>query len=315
MGNNMKSNAIYKKSKWASYSWGDRIFLIIVYTAIILITFICLYPLYYTVVASVSEPYDVYSGKVSFLPSGFTLEAYMNVFKNDSIWQGYANSIFYTVAGTIINMVLTVPAAYALSKKRMLGRSALMMLFVITMYFGGGMIPTYLLFKQMHLLNTRLVLLLCGGVSVFNVIVARTYFQNSIPESMYEAAKLDGANEFLIFFKLAIPLSAPILAVIGLYYAVGHWNSYFNALIYTTDTALQPLQLVLRRILILNENIMQQARDTGDTELMQRLLRQQYMAQTMKFSVVFIASAPMLIIYPFVQKFFVKGVMVGSLKG
>lgn len=309
----MKSN---KLSKWKSYSWNDKVFLILSYAIVIMIALVCLYPLYYTVIASVSDPNDVYTGKVNFLPSNFTTEAYAMVMQNKSIWRGYANTILYTVAGTAFNLFLTIPAAYALSKKRMYGRTILTTLFIITMYFGGGMIPTYILLNNLGLINTRWVMIVSGGLSVYNVVVARTYFQNNIPETLYEAARIDGANEIYIFFKMVIPLSAPIIAVIALYYAVGHWGSYFNAMIYITDQELHPLQVVLRRILILNESAYEEAIAADMTGgMLSDLARKSQMATTMKYSLVFIASLPMLIIYPFIQKFFVKGIMVGSLKG
>lgn len=312
----MKSETIRKKSKWSNYTWADKIFVVAVYTVVILITFVCLYPMYYTVIASFSNPYDVYTGKVNLLPKGFSLTSYELVFQNKGIWKGYANTIFYTVFGTIFNLILTIPCAYALSKQRMYGRNVFMTLFIITMYFSGGMIPTYILFNNLHLTNTRLILIIAGGLSVYNVVVTRTYFQNNIPESLYEAARIDGASEFRIFWQLVIPLSAPIIAVITLYYAVGHWSSYFNAMIYTTDTDLQPLQLVLRRILILNETAYEDAMNSGaDPDIIKNAALQSQQAVTMKYSLVFIASVPMLIIYPFIQKFFVKGIMVGSLKG
>jgi len=224
-----------KKSKWSNYPLGDKIFLIVVYTTLILVAFVCLYPMYFTVIASVSDPHEVYTGKVSFWPSNITLESYRLVLANKAIWRGYGNTIFYTVAGTAFNLFLTIPTAYALSKKRMYGRGFFMTLFLITMYFSGGMIPTFLLMNKLNLINTRWILVIGGGLSVYNVVVARTYFQNNIPETLFEAARIDGANEFLIFLKLVIPLSAPIIAVIGLYSAVAQWSSYFNAMIYITD--------------------------------------------------------------------------------
>lgn len=306
---------VKKKGAWAGTTRGDKVFLTIVYICIALVVIMCAYPLYLTIIASISDPYDVYSGKVNLLPSGFTLESYQLVFTNKAIWRGYANSVLYTVAGTLFNLFLTIPSAYALSKKRMYGRNFLTTVFLITMYFGGGMIPTYLLYKNLGLIDTRWVLIIGGGISVYNVIVTRTYFQNNIPETLFEAARIDGANEFLVFSKLVLPLSAPIIAVITLYYAVGHWGSYFSAMIYTYDQTLQPLQLVLRNILILNETAYTDALASGDASLIEDAARQAYLALTMKYSLVFIASAPMLIAYPFVQKHFVKGVMVGSLKG
>ena len=313
----MKKNTlkIKKRGAWAGTTRGDKVFLTFVYFCIALVVLLCAYPLYLTVIASISDPYDVYSGKVNLIPSGFSIESYQLVFTNKAIWRGYGNSILYTVAGTLFNLFLTIPSAYALSKKRMYGRSFLTTVFLITMYFGGGMIPTYILYKNLHLIDTRWVLIIGGGVSVYNVIVTRTYFQNNIPETLFEAARIDGANEFLVFMKLVLPLSAPIIAVITLYYAVGHWGSYFSAMIYTYDQTLQPLQLVLRNILILNQTAYTDALASGDATLIADAARQAYLALTMKYSLVFIASAPMLVAYPFVQKHFVKGVMVGSLKG
>lgn len=313
----MKKNTlkIKKRGAWAGTTRGDKVFLTFVYFCIALVVLLCAYPLYLTVIASISDPYDVYSGKVNLIPSGFSVESYQLVFTNKAIWRGYGNSILYTVAGTLFNLFLTIPSAYALSKKRMYGRSFLTTVFLITMYFGGGMIPTYILYKNLHLIDTRWVLIIGGGVSVYNVIVTRTYFQNNIPETLFEAARIDGANEFLVFMKLVLPLSAPIIAVITLYYAVGHWGSYFSAMIYTYDQTLQPLQLVLRNILILNQTAYTDALASGDATLIADAARQAYLALTMKYSLVFIASAPMLVAYPFVQKHFVKGVMVGSLKG
>ena len=314
----MSKTTLKKRSplqKWRDLPTGDKVFLTVVYVAILLVVLACAYPLYLTIIASISDPYDVYSGKVNLLPSGFSLDSYRLVFTNKSIWRGYSNSILYTVAGTAFNLFLTIPCAYALSKKRLYGRGIFTTIFIFSMYFSGGMIPTYILYKNLGMINTRWVLIIGGGLSVYNVIVTRTYFQNNIPEDLFEAARVDGASEFLTFFRLVLPLSAPIIAVMTLYYAVGHWGSYFSAMIYTYDQELQPLQLVLRNILILNETAYTDALASGDASLIEDASRQAYLALTMKYSLVFIASAPMLAIYPFVQKYFVKGVMVGSLKG
>ena len=312
----MQNTVTQKKiSNRTKESFTDKIFLVVAYTILLTLAFCCLYPLYFTVIASVSDAYNVYRGEVFLLPKGFTVEAYTLVFQNKEIWTGYANTIYYTVMGTALNLLLTIPTAYALSRKRMLGRTFLMYIFLFTMYFSGGMIPTYLLYKNLDLINTRWVLILHGGISVYNVIVTRTYFQNNIPEDLFEAARIDGSNEFGIFFRIVLQLSGPILAVIALYYAVSHWSSYFSAMIYTSDVAIQPLQVVLRRILILNQSDFVDAVESGDPELIANAEKRQHMALTMKYSLVFIASAPMLIAYPFVQKHFVKGMMVGSVKG
>lgn len=312
----MKETILKKRSAWLSHSRGDRIFLAVVYGIVILVAFVCVYPVYFTVIASFSDAYEVYSGKTFLLPKGFNIMSYELVFQNKDIWIGYANTILYTVLGTLLNISLTIPAAYALSRPNMLGQGILMKIFLVTMYFGGGMIPTYLLYNSLGLLNTRTILVLVGGVSVYNVIVSRTFFQNNIPESLLEAARIDGANEFYIFARIVLPLSGAIVAVMTLYYAVGHWNSYFSAMIYTRDTDIQPLQLVLRRILLQNTTALSSAYEAGmSDEALAAQERKAYLALTMKFALVFISSAPMLIIYPFVQKYFVKGVMIGSIKG
>lgn len=304
------------KVKWCRYSWADRIFVLFVYVFTGGALLACLYPLYFTVIASFSNPDAIYLGKVNFWPVDFTLQAYKAVLQEDRIWRGYANSIFYTIAGTGYNLLLTIPAAYAFSKKRMLGGGFLMALFLITMYFGGGLIPSYILNKALGLPNTRMIMILTGGVSVYNVIVTRTYFQNNIPESLYEAARIDGASELRSFFKLALPLSAPIIAVMALYYAVSHWSGYFTAMIYISDEALQPLQIILRRILILNEQLYDELVNADvSLEVLTDAAQRAKLAVTMKFALVFISSAPMLVAYPFVQKHFVKGMMIGSVKG
>jgi len=298
--------------------WGDRIFDIIVYAILIFAAFICIYPIWFTIISSVSDATDVYNGGVRWLPKNFTIEAYQMVMQNDDIWMGYANTILYTVAGTLFNLFLTIPCAYAMSKKQMFGHGLFTTLFIIPMYFGGGLIPTYILMKSLGLLDTRWILIISGGLSIYNMIVTRTYFQNSVPESLYEAARIDGCSEIGIFVKIAVPLSMPVIAVIALYYASAHWNGYFSAMIYLTNNDYKPLQLVLRRILIQSEAAYDQVAASGqdvDADYMKELLRQAHLALTMKYSLVFIASAPMLVIYPFVQKYFVKGVMIGSVKG
>ncbi len=307
----------YKKSEWARSRWDDRLFLFLTYLTLFLIAFACIYPMYFTVIASFSNPNDVYTGKVTWLPSDFTTIAYRLVFQNKNIWTGYANTVFYTFAGTLFNLFLTIPAAYALSKKQMWGHGILTFLFVFTMYFGGGMIPTYILMNKLHLIDSRWVMILAGGISVYNVIVTRTYFQNNIPESLYEAAKLDGASELRIFTKLVLPLSGPITAVIALYYAVTHWSGYFNAMIYLNDSGKHPLQLVLRKILILNESAYEDLLKLGDVSgaVMEEAKKAAEAAVSMKYALVFIASLPMLIVYPFIQKYFVRGMMIGSVKG
>lgn len=283
---------------------------------LITIALLCIYPIYYTVIASFSDYQAVATGQVGLLPVGFQLTAYRAILENDSIWRGYANTIFYTVSGTAFNLFLTIPAAYVLSKKQLLGRTAITWFFLITMYFGGGMIPTYLLYKNIGLINNPLIMVIAGGLSVYNLIVARTYFSNNIPESLFEAGEMDGGSEFSLFFKIALPLSKPIVAVMTLYYAVGHWNSYFNALMYLTKTDYQPLSLVLRRILIMSESALDSALASDlDPTLIANAAARANLVVTMKYALVLVASLPMLILYPFIQKHFVKGVMIGSVKG
>jgi len=312
----MKNQKVRKKTGWLNYTLEDKIFTAIVYAFIIFALFVCIYPLYYTIIASFSAPYAVYGGKVVWWIKEFTTKAYEMVIENEEIWRGYANSIYYTAFGTAFCLFLTIPAAYALSKKRMLGRSFLMGLFLFTMYFGGGMVPNYILIKNLGLLNTRLLMIINGGLSVYNLIVTRTFFQNNIPDELYEAARIDGSSELSIFTRIALPLSKPIIAVMALYYGVGRWSSYFSAMIYLNEEELQPLQVVLRRILILSQQAYDAMLESDvATEVLQEAAYRAQMALTMKYAVVFIASAPMLIAYPFVQKYFVKGVMIGSLKG
>ena len=283
---------------------------------LLLITLVIAYPIYYTVIASFSDHQAVATGKVSFLPVGFQLTAYKAVFENDQIWQGYLNTIIYTVGGTAFNLFLTIPAAYAMSKTQMLGHGVLTWCFLITMYFGGGMIPTYLLYKNLNLINNPLIMVIAGGLSIYNLIVTRTYYQNSIPDSLYEAARIDGSSEIGIFIRIALPLSMPIIAVMCLYYAVGHWNGYFTALMYLTKTKYQPLALVLRRILIMNETALDEAVGADlDPALIANAAARANLVVTMKYALVLVASLPMLVLYPFIQKYFVKGVMIGSVKG
>lgn len=289
---------------------------IVVDAILIFITLLCLYPLYYTVIASVSDFTAVATGKVGFWPINFQLKAYKAVFENQQIWLGYRNTIIYTVLGTSFNLFLTIPTAYVMSKKQMFGHTVITWYFLITMYFSGGMIPTYLLYKDLGLLNNPLVMIITGGLSIYNMIVARTYFSSSIPADLYEAGRIDGCSEFGLFFKIALPLSMPITAVMMLYYAVGHWNSYFNAMMYLTKVDYQPLSLVLRRILIMNQSAVDEAGlMTLDPALLQDAAERANLAIVMKYALVLIASAPMLAIYPFIQKYFVKGVMIGALKG
>ena len=294
----------------------DKAFTVINYTLLVIITLIILYPLYFTVIASISEPYDVVSGNVVLWPKGFPLDSYRQIFQNEEIWVGFRNSVAYTVFGTLMSLVLTIPAAYALSKKNLWGRGLITTYFVIIMYFSGGLLPTYLVVRDLGLLNQPYTLIIIGSFSVYNMVVARTYYQSSIPESLYEAAEIDGCSGFGQFFRIAVPLSKPIIAVIALYYAVGRWNDFYNSLVYITNSDYYSLQQVLRNILLESQNALAAIDgNTMSSEEMVYFMRRAYMAEAMKYAIIFVSSLPMLLIYPLVQKHFVKGVMIGSVKG
>jgi putative aldouronate transport system permease protein len=290
-------------------SYGDRLFLLGVYTFLIVVTIVVLFPLIFIISSSFSSPQAVVSGKVWLLPVDFTLEGYKAVFRNPQIVFGYLNSLYYTVIGTAVNVALTVMLAYPLARKTFYGRNFIMVLLVVTMMFEGGLIPLYLVVKNLHILDTRWAMILPGAMAVFQVIVARTFFQTTIPEEIAEAAELDGCSDIRFITSMVIPLSKPILAVLTLMYAVGHWNAYFDALIFLKSPDLFPLQIVLRNILILNSI------DPTMVTNVDQMLAQQGLKDLLKYSLIVVASAPVLIIYPFVQKHFVKGVMIGSLKG
>lgn len=296
-------------------TWQDRIFDWIVIVILALAALVVLYPIWFTLIASLSNPYSVSTGEVVLLPKGITLEPYINVIHNSQLWTGYLNTIINTSIVTIYSLMLTIPCAYVLSRKNIIGKKFLMTYFLVTLYFSGGMIPSYLLVNNLGLINSRWALILPVGFSVYNMIIARTFFQSTFSQELYDAAAIDGASEFRIFFKIILPLSGAIIAVIALYVSVAHWNSYFSALLYLDDKQLFPLQYVLRNILSGEESM-----SIGDITSLQQdeiaaMLRRQLMAQAMKYSLVFISSVPMIMVYPFVQKYFVKGVMVGALKG
>lgn len=249
------------------------------------------------------------SGEVLFWPKGVTLEGYKYIFRDKRIWTGYRNTLLYTGVGTILGLFITIPAGYALSRKDMVGSSIIMKLLLFTKYFSGGLIPTYLVVKGLHLVDTPYVLMIMGSFSVFNLILCRTFFINTLPLELQEAAEIDGCGIFQYFIKIVLPLSKAIIAIMALYYAVGHWNSFFNGLIYVTDSKLYPLQVILRDILISGQSIDPSIMDPESLELMKQI------ARTIKYGVIIVSSLPVLMMYPFVQKHFVKGVMVGSVKG
>lgn len=290
-------------------SRGDRIFDIVNIVLLSLIMLVILYPLYFIVIASFSDPLEVLAGKVVLYPKRFNLDAYGMVFRDSSIMTGYRNTIFYTLFGTAINISLSVLAAYPLSRKDFVGRQLLTMVLTITMFFSGGMIPLYLTVSSLGLLDTIWAILLPGAVSVWNVVIIRTYFQTSIPFELTEAAMVDGASNFQLLFRVILPLSTPVIAVMVLFYGVAHWNAFFNALIYINSKQLYPLQLVLRSILVQNTMSDDMMSDL-DT-----LANRQLLAETIKYALIVVATAPIIAVYPFLQKYFVKGIMVGAVKG
>lgn len=286
----------------------DLAFNIVVYGLSAVFLVIVLYPLYFVVIASFSNPYAVSGGKVWFYPIGFTLDGYRELFRHRDIWIGYRNTIAYTVVGTLIGLAVNIPAAYALSRKDLFGRGILTFLFVFTMFFNGGLIPTFLTIKEFGLYDSFWVMVLPFSVAVYNILVARTFFTSSLPPDLWDAAQIDGCGNLRYFFRIVLPLSKAVISVIGLWTAVGHWNSYFNALIYLKNRALYPLQLILRDILITNN--VQSALGTG--EAAQIALR---LAALMRYSVIIVSTLPIMLFYPFVQKYFNQGVTLGAIKG
>jgi putative aldouronate transport system permease protein len=287
----------------------DKVFDVINVFLVAMIVLLVIYPLYFIVIASISNPNMIYEGKVWFLPKELTFEGYERILRDSKIWLGYKNSIVYTVVGTIVNVSFTLMAAYALSRKDLYGRNTIMFLFLMTMFFSGGLIPTYLVVKNLGLLNTMWALILPKAVAVWNVIVAKTFFESTIPGELLEASRIDGCNDVKFFWKIVLPLSKPIVAVMVLFYAVGHWNSYFDALIYLNNENLYPLQLILRNILIQNQASTMMISDLDSLAAKQRV------SELIKYGVIIVSSLPLLIVYPFVQKYFVKGVMIGGIKG
>ena len=289
---------------------GDKIFEVVNCIFLGIVACIMLFPLIYVVSASFSDPMSVTSGKMILWPVDVTLENYKEVFKNDNIMRGYRNSLAIMFLGTAVNLVMTILAAFPMSRKDLWGRGVIMKLMTFCMFFGGGLIPSYLMIsKTLGLMNNWLALILPGAISVYNMIIMRTFFMTSIPYELHEAADIDGCTPFGTLIRIILPLSGPIIAVIGLYYAVGHWNSYFSALLYINKEEIQPLQLYLRKVLTANNA--QSLMDMGADEMARAAMR----AETIKYSVIVVSSIPMLILYPFVQKFFVKGVMIGAVKG
>ena len=288
----------------------DKVVYAVNYVLLCLLMIAVLYPLIYIVSCSFSSGDALMAGRVKLLPVEFTLLSYKTVFEYESIWTGYLNSIIYTVVGTVISIVLTILAAYPLSRDDFRGGNILMKLFLFTMLFSGGLVPTYLLVRNLGLVDTMWAVVLPTAVNAYNMIVARTFFRQTIPKDLQEAAELDGCSDFKFFTKIVIPLSTPIIAVLCLWVAIGLWNGYFNPLIYINSEDKYPLQLILRRILLMAQV------DFGNSSVDPRVVMEnQYLSQMLRYGTIIISSLPLMLIYPFVQKYFVKGVMIGAVKG
>ncbi len=298
-------------------SRGDRAFGIVNGLLIALSFAITLYPLIYVISASISSPDAVASGRMTLWPVDITWKGYQYILQYGDIWTGYANTLFYTLVGTSINLIVTLPCAYGLSRRDVPFRGLVMTLFLITMYISGGLIPGYINLSEMHMINTRWVLLLPGAVSTYNLIVARTFFANTIPWELHEAAFLDGCSNIRLFLKIVLPLSAPIVVVMTLYYGVAHWNSYFNAMIYLSDRSKYPLQVFLREILTKGQFAADAIKSGASftEEEMIAMMKETETANLIKYCVIIVSTVPMMILYPFLQRFFTKGVMIGAVKG
>lgn len=302
---NMNQMQIAHKTK--RITRGDRALNVLFYALLSVFVIICFYPIWYVLVASISDSTYVNSGALILIPKGIHFAAYEYAIAQRQLWIGYGNTIYYTVGGTLVALVICIPCGYAFSRRDLPFRGLLMGIFVFTMYFSGGLIPTYIVCSTLNLVNTRTLLVLLGSVSVYNIILIRTFCQSSIPEELREAANIDGCSNSRFFFSFVLPLSKAIIAVIALYVAVAHWNSYYNALVYATDTKLQPLQLYLRQLLLVNTG----NQDISDPDSLAEI---QKMISVIRYAVIVISSLPIMCLYPFLQKYFVQGVMIGSLK-
>ncbi len=290
----------------------DTIFNIITTILLCIVLLIVAYPIYFVIIASISDPYMVLSGDVTFYPRGITLDSYKEIFKNSQIWTGYKNSMIYTFFGTILNVSLTMLIAFPLSRNYFSGRKFITGILLVTMYFTGGMIPTYLLIQSLNLYNTFWVMIFLGAVSAYNVIIARTFLEANIPLELEEATAIDGCSKLQFFFRFVLPLSKSVIAVLVLYYAIAHWNDYMRGLIYLQDEERYPLQLIIRGILLETQV---QNMDNATAEELADMFQRTKLAEAMKYGIIIISTVPTLIIYPFIQKHFVKGVMIGSVKG
>lgn len=294
-----------------SQTRGDKVFGVINAIFIVFITIITLYPLIYVCSASISSPASVTSGRMWLWPTDITLEGYKRILKNSEIWMGYVNTIFYTVVNVVISLAVTLPAAYALTVKSLPGRKFIVFVFSVTMFFSGGMIPLYVVCRNLGLVNTLWAVILPSATSMWYIILTRTFFQSTIPHELEEASEIDGCSVFATFLRIVIPLSAPIIAVMALYFGVGRWNSYFGEMIFLRDRGKFPLQLFLREILIV-ATFNQENASNADAITMAEQLR---IASIIKYATMIVATLPVIAAYPFIQRYFVKGVMIGSIKG
>ncbi|WP_225048272.1 carbohydrate ABC transporter permease [Lacticaseibacillus kribbianus] len=300
----MASRAIYKPSK------ADRVFDVTNILIISIFTLIILYPIIFVVMASVSDPSKIFDTPLLLWPRGFSLDGYKEILQNKDILVGFKNAVIYTFLGTMVNLIVTTLGAYPLSRKEFVGKGFFTIFFTITMFFSGGLIPTYLVNQQIGFVNTIWVMILPGAISVYNMILMRTYFQANIPSELLESAYVDGANDLQLLWKVVLPLSTPIIAVMAMFYGVGRWNDYFNAMIYLQDRSKFPLQLILREILVQN-----QFGDTSKALIASANAQTMLLKLTLKYSVVVVSTLPVLLFYPVVAKYFEKGIMVGAIKG
>ena len=291
----------------------DRIFNFFNGLILTVVFLLCLYPLWFIIIASISNPNLINAGKVWLIPQDVSLDGYKALFADDSVVRGYINTIIYTAGGTCVNLAVTLPAAYALSRKDFVGRNFFTKMFLFTMFFSGGLIPTFLTVKGLGLYNNPLVMVILGATSMTNIIISRTFFQTNIPDELREAAEIDGCSNTRFFFSIVLPLSTAIIAVMALFFAVTHWNGYFTAMIYIREEEWKPLQIIMRDILLESEFNAQMLQQGGDTAgMLQQELRT---AEQIKYALIVVSSIPVMMIYPFVQKHFVKGVTVGAVKG
>lgn len=297
-----------RKNKIRQKSMADRVFGAAVIILSILVFLMIAYPLWFIIIASISNSNMVNQGLVTFWPRDINFYGYEQILQDSRIWIGYGNTILYVVAGTALNMAVTMPAAYALSRPDFKGRGKIMFYFVFTMFFNGGLVPLYMTISELNLISTKTILIIMVAVNTYNLIISRTFIENSIPNDLYEAAVLDGCSHFKYFFKVVLPLSKAVIAVLILYYAVFHWNDFFNALMFNSNNDNEPLQIVLRRILLLNEAFASGNGGAGGGY-------GQSFADQVKYAAIIVSTVPILCVYPFIQKYFEKGVMIGAVKG